>query len=120
MALGQGYATHLAEKGSNLSGGQRQRLAIARTILSNPQMLVMDEATSALDYDTERKLCLNLQEWAKGRTVFFITHRLSTIRSSELILVMHKGRLEEQGSHQDLMAAKGRYATLYRQQEASS
>ena len=81
MALGQGYATHLAEKGSNLSGGQRQRLAIARTILSNPQMLVMDEATSALDYDTERKLCLNLQEWAKGRTVFFITHRLSTIRS---------------------------------------
>ena len=76
MALGQGYATPLAEKGSNLSGGQRQRLAIARTILSNPQMLVMDEATSALDYDTERQLCLNLQEWAKGRTVFFITHRL--------------------------------------------
>ncbi len=119
MALGQGYATPLAEKGSNLSGGQRQRLAIARTILSNPQMLVMDEATSALDYDTERQLCLNLQEWAKGRTVFFITHRLSTIRNSELILVMHKGRLEEKGTHQNLMNSKGRYATLYRQQEAS-
>ena len=120
MSLGQGYATPLAEKGSNLSGGQRQRLAIARTILSNPQMLVMDEATSALDYDTERQLCLNLQQWAKGRTVFFITHRLSTIRNSELILVMHKGRLEEQGSHQDLMSSNGRYATLYRQQEASN
>ena len=92
MSLGQGYATPLAERGSNLSGGQRQRIAIARTILSNPQMLVMDEATSALDYDTERQLCLNLQDWAQGRTVFFITHRLSTIRNSELILVMHKGR----------------------------
>ena len=95
MSLSQGYATPLAERGSNLSGGQRQRLAIARTILSNPQMLVMDEATSALDYDTERQLCLNLQSWAKNRTVFFITHRLSTIRSSQVILVMHKGQLVE-------------------------
>ena len=120
MSLGQGYATPLAEKGANLSGGQRQRLAIARTILSNPQMLVMDEATSALDYDTERQLCLNLQQWAKNRTVFFITHRLSTIQSSQLILVMHKGRLVEQGNHRALMDLKGRYSTLYRQQEASS
>lgn len=120
MSLGQGYATPLAERGSNLSGGQRQRLAIARTILSNPQLLVMDEATSALDYDTERQLCLNLQQWAKDRTVFFITHRLSTIRSSDLILVMHKGRLVEQGSHRELMDSKGRYSTLYRQQEASN
>ena len=120
MSLGQGYATPLAEKGSNLSGGQRQRLAIARTILSNPQMLVMDEATSALDYDTERQLCLNLQQWAETRTVFFITHRLSTIRNSDLILVMHKGRLVEQGYHKELMESNGRYATLYRQQEASA
>ena len=120
MSLGQGYATPLAERGSNLSGGQRQRLAIARTILSNPQLLVMDEATSALDYDTERQLCLNLQQWAKDRTVFFITHRLSTIRSSDLILVMHKGRLVEQGSHRELMDSNGRYSTLYRQQEASN
>ena len=80
----------------------------------------MDEATSALDYDTERQLCLNLQEWAKDRTVFFITHRLSTIRSSDLILVMHKGRLVEQGSHRELMDSKGRYSTLYRQQESSN
>jgi len=120
MTLGQGYATPVAERGANLSGGQRQRIAIARTILSNPQLLVMDEATSALDYDTERQLCLNLQDWAQERTVFFITHRLSTIRSSELILVMHQGRLVEQGSHHNLMAANGRYATLFRQQEANS
>ena len=103
MSLGQGYATPLAERGSNLSGGQRQRIAIARTILNNPQMLVMDEATSALEYDTERQLCLNLQRWAENRTVFFITHRLSTIRNSELILVMHQGQLVEKGSHQTLM-----------------
>ena len=72
MQLPDGYATQLAERGSNLSGGQRQRIAIARTILSNPQLLVMDEATSALDFDTERQLCLNLQEWATGRTVFLL------------------------------------------------
>ena len=100
--------------------GQRQRIAIARTILNNPQLLVMDEATSALDYDTERQLCLNLQGWAKNRTVFFITHRLSTIRNSEVILLMHQGRLTEQGSHKDLMESNGRYATLYRQQEAAN
>jgi len=116
MSLGQGYATPLAERGSNLSGGQRQRIAIARTILANPQLLVMDEATSALDYNTERQLCLNLQQWAKGRTVLFITHRLSSIKNSDLILVMHQGRLVEQGCHVDLLKANERYAALYQQQ----
>ena len=116
MGLGQGYATPLAERGGNLSGGQRQRIAIARTILSNPQLLVMDEATSALDYNTERQLCHNLQNWAEGRTVLFITHRLSSIRNSDLILVMHEGRLVEQGNHTQLMQAAQRYAALYRQQ----
>ena len=119
MSLSLGYATPLAEKGSNLSGGQRQRIAIARTILTNPRLLIMDEATSALDYDTERELCLNLQEWANDKTVLFITHRLSTIKSSDTIIVMHKGRLEEQGNHEELIRENGRYATLYRQQEAS-
>ena len=116
MGLGQGYATPLAERGSNLSGGQRQRIAIARTILANPRLLVMDEATSALDYNTERQLCLNLQDWSKGRTVLFITHRLSSIKSSDLILVMDQGRLVEQGSHADLIKANERYAALYQQQ----
>jgi ATP-binding cassette subfamily B protein len=119
MDLPMGYATRLSERGSNLSGGQRQRMAIARTVLSNPSLLVMDEATSALDYDTERQLCLQLQEWAKGRTVFFITHRLSTIRNADLILVMHQGRLVESGAHADLMAKQGRYYALYRQQSAA-
>ena len=119
MGLGQGYATQLTERGGNLSGGQRQRIAIARTILSNPQLLVMDEATSALDFDTERRLCANLQGWAKARTVFFITHRLSTVKGSDLIVVMHEGRLEEQGKHKDLMARNGRYSVLYRQQAHS-
>ena len=116
MGLGQGYATPLAERGANLSGGQRQRIAIARTILSNPQLLVMDEATSALDYNTERQLCLNLQKWSEGRTVLFITHRLSSIRNSDLILVMHEGRLVEQGTHTELMQSGQRYAALYQQQ----
>ena len=116
MSLGQGYATKLSERGSNLSGGQRQRIAIARTILANPRLLVMDEATSALDYNTERQLCLNLQAWAKGRTVLFITHRLSSIKSSDLILVMDQGKLVEQGTHADLIKANERYAALYQQQ----
>ena len=104
MSLGQGYATKFSERGSNLSGGQRQRIAIARTIIANPRLLVMDEATSALDYNTERQLCLNLQKWAEGRTVLFITHRLSSIKSSDLILVMNDGSLVEQGTHSELLA----------------
>ena len=116
MSLGQGYATKLSERGSNLSGGQRQRIAIARTIIANPRLLVMDEATSALDYNTERQLCLNLQKWAEGRTVLFITHRLSSIKSSDLILVMNDGSLVEQGTHSELLAKGERYAALYQQQ----
>ena len=116
MTLPDGYATQLSERGSNLSGGQRQRIAIARTILSNPQLLVMDEATSALDFATERELCLNLQKWASGKTVFFITHRLSSIKNSDTILVMHEGELVEQGTHDELLQRQQRYYALYTQQ----
>ena len=116
MGLGQGYATRLSEKGSNISGGQRQRIAIARTIIANPQLLVMDEATSALDYNTEKQLCLNLQKWAKNRTVLFITHRLSLIKSSDQILVMNEGSLVEQGTNEQLISRGERYAALYKQQ----
>ena len=116
MSLSDGYATQLAERGSNISGGQRQRIAIARTILSNPQLLVMDEATSALDYNTETQLCRNLQSWAEDRTVLFITHRLSSIKSSDLILVMNDGNLVEQGTHDQLIDLGQRYAALYKQQ----
>ena len=119
MELPSGYSTPVGERGANLSGGQRQRVAIARTLLSNPKLLVMDEATSALDYETERKVCDNLHEKLVDQTVFFITHRLSTIRQADVIVMMHQGAVVEIGTHDDLMRHKGRYFALYRQQESS-
>ena len=113
-----GYNTFVGERGGTLSGGQRQRIAIARTVLQNPRILIMDEATSALDVDTERKVCLNLMEAMRGHTVLFITHRLNTIRSADRIILMHQGSLAEDGSHQELIDMRGRYYTLFRQQEA--
>ncbi|MEO1432061.1 MAG: peptidase domain-containing ABC transporter [Cyanobacteria bacterium J06633_8] len=118
MDLPNGYNSRVGERGSALSGGQRQRVAIARTILQNPRLLILDEATSALDYESERQVCLNLAEAFKGRTVFFITHRLSTIRNADIILMLDKGYVVEQGTHQELMSLKGRYYCLYQQQEA--
>lgn len=118
MSLPSGYNTRVGERGSALSGGQRQRVAIARTVLQDPRMLILDEATSALDYNAERQVCLNLAEALKGRTVFFITHRLSTIRNADVILMMDQGAIVEQGTHDQLMAMKGYYYCLYQQQEA--
>jgi ATP-binding cassette subfamily B protein len=118
MELPSGYSTDVGERGAGLSGGQRQRLAIARTLISNPKLLVMDEATSALDYDTERRVCDNLRESLHDCTVFFITHRLSTIRRADLIVMMHQGAIVETGTHDELMALQGRYYALYRQQES--
>ncbi|MEL7359478.1 MAG: peptidase domain-containing ABC transporter [Cyanobacteria bacterium J06560_6] len=115
MNLSGGYNSRVGERGSSLSGGQRQRIAIARTVLQNPRLLILDEATSALDYDTEAQVCYNLKKWANGRTVFFITHRLSTIRQADRILVMDKGSVVELGTHEELMALKGRYFCLYEQ-----
>ena len=119
MELPSGYSTSVGERGASLSGGQRQRIAIARTLLSNPKLLVMDEATSALDYETERKVCDNLVQALHDRTVFFITHRLSTVRRADVIVVMHQGALVEMGSHDELMNRRGRYYALYRQQESN-
>ncbi len=116
MELPQGYGTRLGERGAGLSGGQQQRIAIARTLLQNPNLLILDEATSALDYDTESTLCMNLQEALQNKTVFFITHRLSTVRHADRIVLMHQGKLAEQGTHEELMAIGGRYAALYAHQ----
>lgn len=116
MELADGYGTQLGERGAGLSGGQRQRIAIARTLLQNPNLLVLDEATSALDYDTEANVCRNLQDQLQGKTVFFITHRLSTVRRADRIVLMHQGRITEQGTHDELMTLGGRYATLYAHQ----
>jgi len=119
MELPGGYSTHVGERGAGLSGGQRQRIALARTLLSRPKMLVLDEATSALDYDTERRVCNNLLDNLRHCTVFFITHRLATIRRADQIVMMHQGAVVEIGTHDELFARKGRYFALYRQQEAS-
>ena len=118
MELPQGYASKVGERGSALSGGQRQRIAIARAVLQRPNLLILDEATSALDYLTERQVCLNLKKAFEGSTVFFITHRLSTIRSADRILMMDAGALVEEGTHQELIRQQGRYYALYSQQEA--
>jgi subfamily B ATP-binding cassette protein HlyB/CyaB len=119
MDLPQGYGSSVGERGAALSGGQRQRLAIARAILARPRLLILDEATSALDYLTERTVCENLRRELVGDTVFFITHRLATIRSADSIILMENGLLQEMGSHQQLLDRKGLYYALYRQQDAS-
>jgi ATP-binding cassette subfamily B protein len=119
MELSGGYSANVGERGAGLSGGQRQRLALARTLLSNPKLLVLDEATSALDYDTERRVCDNLLQGLQHCTVFFITHRLSTIRRADLIVMLHDGAIAEVGTHDALMERRGRYFALYRQQEAA-
>lgn len=119
MSLPNGYNTRVGERGSALSGGQRQRVAIARTVLQNPRMLILDEATSALDYNSERQVCLNIADTFHDRTVFFITHRLSTIRSADVILMMDQGAIVEMGTHDELMALKGYYYCLYQQQDAA-
>jgi ATP-binding cassette subfamily B protein len=119
MEMPSGYSSDVGERGAGLSGGQRQRIALARTLLLQPRLLVLDEATSALDYDTERRVCDNLRDNLNHCTVFFITHRLSTIRRADLIVMMHQGAIVETGSHDELMALQGRYYALYRQQESS-
>jgi ATP-binding cassette, subfamily B, bacterial HlyB/CyaB len=117
MDLPNGYNTKVGERGGALSGGQRQRIAIARSVLQRPKLLVLDEATSALDYITERQVCLNLANAFKDSTVFFITHRLNTVKHADKIVVMDAGRVIEQGTHHELMAMEAHYSYLYNQQE---
>ena len=115
--LPEGYATQVGERGTALSGGQRQRVAIARALITQPRILIFDEATSSLDYESERIILDNLDLISQGRTVLMIAHRLSVVRSCDVILVMDKGRLVEQGTHEELMRVGGVYAGLQQQQE---
>ena len=116
MGLSEGYRTRVGEQGRALSGGQRQRIAIARAILQEPRLIILDEATSALDFPTERLVVDNLIKEFQGRSVFFVTHRLRSVEQADLILVMDQGVIAEAGRHEDLLARRGLYFSLYQHQ----
>ncbi|KQW35124.1 MULTISPECIES: type I secretion system permease/ATPase [Pseudomonas] len=118
LELPEGYDTVVGEHGASLSGGQRQRVAIARALIGNPRILIFDEATSALDYESERIIQQNMQAICKGRTVIIIAHRLSAVRDANRIVVMDRGQIVEQGTHQELLAHQaGHYSRLHRLQQ---
>ncbi len=116
LELPEGYDTIVGERGANLSGGQRQRIAIARALISDPRILIFDEATSALDYESERIIQENMRHIVQGRTVLIIAHRLSAVRDCHRIITIEKGRIVEDGSHDELLRTNGRYASLLRMQ----
>ncbi|MEH6415462.1 ABCB family ABC transporter ATP-binding protein/permease [Pseudomonas sp. CGJS7] len=117
QALPQGYDTNVGERGLKLSGGEKQRIAIARTLLKRPAILIFDEATSALDTHTEHGIQRELDQAAQGRTTLVIAHRLSTVVGADEILVLERGRIVERGNHAALLAAAGRYAALWAMQQ---
>ena len=114
--LAEGYDTVVGERGSSLSGGQRQRIAIARALVMDPRILIFDEATSALDYESEQIIQDNMRQIVAGRTALIIAHRLSTVRRADRIITIEKGRVVEDGTHDQLIRSAGRYANLYRLQ----
>ena len=113
MQMPQGYDTMVGEGGVRLSGGQRQRICIARAIIRNAPILILDEATSSLDTESEREVQAALERLMKDRTTLIIAHRLSTVINADKIIVLHKGRIVEQGTHQELLEKNGYYTRFY-------
>jgi ATP-binding cassette subfamily B multidrug efflux pump len=112
----EGYAAHVGERGVKLSGGQRQRIAIARVLLKNAPILILDEATSALDSEVEAAIQEQLYNLMKGKTVIAIAHRLSTIAAMDRLIIMDRGRIVEDGTHESLLKRGGLYAQLWSRQ----
>ena len=115
--LPNGYQTHLAEGGNTLSGGEKQRIAIARAILKDAPILLLDESTASLDADNEAKINQALDRLMKGKTVFVIAHRLNTIQNADQIIVLNQGRIEETGTHEELLRKKGHYYEMVQEQQ---
>ena len=116
----EGYDTLLGERGVNLSGGQKQRISIARAVLRKPRILIFDDCLSAVDTETEAIILGNLRRIMEGRTAIIVSHRVSTVRDADLILVLDEGRIVERGTHAELLETQGLYADLHQKQERSS
>src|SRR5260370_8569013 len=118
LELPEGYDSVIGERGSSLSGGQRQRIAIARALVMNPRLLIFDEATSALDYESEQAIQSNMRQIVQGRTAFILAHRLSMVRRADRIITVERGRIIEDGTHDQLIRSNHLYAKLHYLQAA--
>ena len=120
LSFPEEYATKVGERGLKLSGGEKQRVAIARTLLRSPKLIILDEATSALDSATEQHIQAALEDLLKNRTCIIIAHRLSTVKNADKIIVLDNGEVTEQGNHEQLLAAGGRYSEMWKLQQTTS